>query len=65
MTDEIMRSLGQIEGKLGEMSDDQKDMGLRLRTVESKMDRILGWAAGAGAGAAAVVAYLKGKFFGA
>lgn len=65
MSDEMMRVLGNIEGKLGEMSNDQKDMGLRLRTVESKMDRILGWAAGAGAGAAAVVAYIKSKFFGA
>lgn len=60
-----MRVLGQIEGKLDGVLTEQADVSVRLRAVESKMDRILGWAAGAGAGAAGIVTYLKSKLFGA
>ena len=64
MSDDIMRVLGQIEGKLDGVLDEQKDIGSRVRSLESKADRILGWAAGAGVAGGGLVAVLKAKIAG-
>lgn len=61
MSDDLMRALGQIEGKLDGIAEHQKDQGERLVHVEAKLNRILGWAAGAGAAAGGLIALIKSK----
>lgn len=59
-----MRALGQIEGKLDGVLEEQKDIGVRVRALESKADRILGWAAGAGFAGGGLVVAIKAKLAG-
>lgn len=64
MSDDVMRVLGQIEGKLDGIAEAQKDHGERLHAVEGKVNGILGWAAGAGAAAGGIIALIKSKLGG-
>lgn len=61
---EISRALGRIEGKMDGVLEEQRELGTRVRAVESKVDRILAWAAGAGAVGGGAIAFLKSKLFG-
>ena len=64
MTDDLMRAVGRIEGKLDGIADTQKDQSARLQVVEAKVSNMLGWASGLGAAFGMAGAYLKSKLGG-
>ena len=69
--EELFRTLGQIEGKIDGMKEEQrqqteatKHLADKINSVESKVDKMLGWAAGVGAATGVAGSWLKSKLGG-